>query len=82
MKIITDAIVPNPRWRWWAFWRPRYVAGQLSCTITETGSGPVKPYRWASGEGFTSCRCDKPIRSSAADERPPWCYRCGGRITY
>lgn len=46
MKITTDAIVPNPRWRWWAFWSPRYVAGQLSCTITEKGSGPVQPYRW------------------------------------
>ena len=81
MKITTDAIVPNPRWRWWAFWRPRYVSGQLSCWITEVGSGPVKPYAWSETHG-RNCHCDKPIRSSAADERPPWCYRCGGRITY
>lgn len=28
--------VPNPDWRWWSFWRPRYI------TIHETVRGMVE----------------------------------------
>jgi len=26
---VTHALVPNARWRWWAFWRPRAVSIDL-----------------------------------------------------
>jgi hypothetical protein len=39
---IAGALVPNPRWRWWAFWRPRAIVLRFPEPIT-IGPGIAVP---------------------------------------
>ena len=39
---VTHYLMPNPAWRWWAFWRPRAFAGELP-RVVRLGPGIELP---------------------------------------
>ncbi len=40
----------NPRWRWWAFWRPEYVRTGLLCKTRDIQGFELLPAAFCAGE--------------------------------
>lgn len=37
---VTHCLMPNPKWRWWAFWRPRTLVFEMP--VHAPGIGPCE----------------------------------------
>lgn len=86
---VTRALVPNPRWRWWAFWQPRTIA--VPVPAREIRMEPIDPASLPQLAGdleanvtLASCPHDSKLDVTTFADCAAWrvfrCPTCGAEI--